>query len=342
MERRIDVLGEQDRADGQADRADQRQEQQFAALGSVRCPTRDRPVEQPKLFAFLALLEALGEPGFFLALEQRLVERPGALVVARQLSELLLTSRDLLDFGLIAGDALLEASFLALEDLHVAFGLTQGFLEPEHIGRERSGWGRRRLPIAVRLILGPTSLRVGGDLPLERGDLLLQLNDIRVLIPGATLRHLLAHASGLAPERRMRSFAPGARRVYSNVGVELAAELRQLLLHLGQAHRGWELGRGPARRQRGCAERAGCAQEGFGFGELTRQRLAPFEGARLVVSVHAELSVEPFEAREILLHLLRQLAQVAPLELAHAAFEVIESSLRLGDLDLEELCGAGR
>lgn len=45
------------------------------------------------------------------------------------------------------------------------------------------------------------------------------------LIPGATLRHLLAHASGLAPERRLRSFGPGVRRVYSNVGIELAAEL---------------------------------------------------------------------------------------------------------------------
>jgi CubicO group peptidase (beta-lactamase class C family) len=45
------------------------------------------------------------------------------------------------------------------------------------------------------------------------------------LIPGATLRHLLAHASGLAPERPMRSFPPAVRRVYSNVGIELAASL---------------------------------------------------------------------------------------------------------------------
>lgn len=45
------------------------------------------------------------------------------------------------------------------------------------------------------------------------------------LIPGATVRHLLAHASGLAPERRLRSFAPAYRRVYSNVGIELAADL---------------------------------------------------------------------------------------------------------------------
>lgn len=45
------------------------------------------------------------------------------------------------------------------------------------------------------------------------------------LLPGATLRHLLAHAAGLAPERRLRSFGPAERRVYSNVGIELAAEL---------------------------------------------------------------------------------------------------------------------
>jgi CubicO group peptidase (beta-lactamase class C family) len=45
------------------------------------------------------------------------------------------------------------------------------------------------------------------------------------LIPGATLRHLLAHASGLASERPLRSFGPAERRVYSNVGIELAARL---------------------------------------------------------------------------------------------------------------------
>jgi CubicO group peptidase (beta-lactamase class C family) len=45
------------------------------------------------------------------------------------------------------------------------------------------------------------------------------------LLPGATVRHLLAHASGVAPERPMRSFAPGVRRVYSNVGIEMAGDL---------------------------------------------------------------------------------------------------------------------
>jgi CubicO group peptidase (beta-lactamase class C family) len=45
------------------------------------------------------------------------------------------------------------------------------------------------------------------------------------LLPGATLRHLLSHASGVAPERPLRSFPPAVRRVYSNVGIEMAAGL---------------------------------------------------------------------------------------------------------------------
>jgi CubicO group peptidase (beta-lactamase class C family) len=45
------------------------------------------------------------------------------------------------------------------------------------------------------------------------------------LIPGATLRHLLAHASGLAADERRRTRPPEQRRVYSNAGFELAGEL---------------------------------------------------------------------------------------------------------------------
>jgi CubicO group peptidase (beta-lactamase class C family) len=41
--------------------------------------------------------------------------------------------------------------------------------------------------------------------------------------PGATIRHLLAHASGLAPDRDTVLAAPGTRRIYSNVGIEVAA-----------------------------------------------------------------------------------------------------------------------
>ena len=42
--------------------------------------------------------------------------------------------------------------------------------------------------------------------------------------PGATIRHLLAHASGLAPESRDVVAKVGTRRIYSNAGFELLAE----------------------------------------------------------------------------------------------------------------------
>lgn len=41
--------------------------------------------------------------------------------------------------------------------------------------------------------------------------------------PGSTLRHLLAHASGLPPEDGPPLTGPGRRRIYSNAGIELAA-----------------------------------------------------------------------------------------------------------------------
>jgi CubicO group peptidase (beta-lactamase class C family) len=44
--------------------------------------------------------------------------------------------------------------------------------------------------------------------------------------PGSTLRHLLAHASGLPPDGHGPPLmAPERRRIYSNVGIELAAAL---------------------------------------------------------------------------------------------------------------------
>jgi CubicO group peptidase (beta-lactamase class C family) len=42
---------------------------------------------------------------------------------------------------------------------------------------------------------------------------------------GSTLRHLLAHASGLPPDEGPPLMPPERRRVYSNYGIELAAEL---------------------------------------------------------------------------------------------------------------------
>jgi CubicO group peptidase (beta-lactamase class C family) len=43
--------------------------------------------------------------------------------------------------------------------------------------------------------------------------------------PGATLRHLLSHASGLALDGERPITEPGRRRIYSNTGIELAAGL---------------------------------------------------------------------------------------------------------------------
>lgn len=43
--------------------------------------------------------------------------------------------------------------------------------------------------------------------------------------PGATVRHLLAHASGLSLDGDLVHSRPGKRRVYSNRGIELVAEL---------------------------------------------------------------------------------------------------------------------
>jgi len=43
--------------------------------------------------------------------------------------------------------------------------------------------------------------------------------------PGSTVRHLLAHASGLPFEGREPIGRPGARRIYSNAGFDMLAEL---------------------------------------------------------------------------------------------------------------------
>jgi CubicO group peptidase (beta-lactamase class C family) len=43
--------------------------------------------------------------------------------------------------------------------------------------------------------------------------------------PGATVRHLLAHASGLGPEAGPPLSAPGVRRIYSNAGYQVLGDL---------------------------------------------------------------------------------------------------------------------
>jgi len=46
----------------------------------------------------------------------------------------------------------------------------------------------------------------------------------RVGPPGATLRHLVSHASGIAPDDDRILADPATRRIYSNRGIELAAD----------------------------------------------------------------------------------------------------------------------
>jgi CubicO group peptidase (beta-lactamase class C family) len=42
--------------------------------------------------------------------------------------------------------------------------------------------------------------------------------------PGSTIRHLLSHASGLAPNRDVTVSRPGRQRIYSNRGIEIVAD----------------------------------------------------------------------------------------------------------------------
>jgi len=56
---------------------------------------------------------------------------------------------------------------------------------------------------------------------VDRGELTL---DEPAGPPGSTVRHLLAHASGLAPDDDAVLSAPGRRRIYSNRGYERLAE----------------------------------------------------------------------------------------------------------------------
>jgi CubicO group peptidase (beta-lactamase class C family) len=52
----------------------------------------------------------------------------------------------------------------------------------------------------------------------------IALDDPVADLPGATVRHLLAHASGLGPAGQVLS-APGARRIYSNAGFDRLGEM---------------------------------------------------------------------------------------------------------------------
>ena len=57
---------------------------------------------------------------------------------------------------------------------------------------------------------------------VEEGSLAL---DDEAQLPGVTIRHLLAHAGGVDPDRRELVAEPGTRRIYSNAGFEMLGEL---------------------------------------------------------------------------------------------------------------------
>ena len=76
-------------------------------------------------------------------------------------------------------------------------------------------------------------------------------------------------------------------------------------------------------------------------GELPREDLAPFERAILVVAVQPELGGDSLEHRQVRIHVLRSLAEVAPLERADARLLVLEPLLHVLELLPEEGRGAG-
>ncbi|MHB1710460.1 MAG: serine hydrolase domain-containing protein [Acidimicrobiales bacterium] len=57
---------------------------------------------------------------------------------------------------------------------------------------------------------------------VEEGSLSL---DLPAGPPGSTIRHLLAHASGIGSDREAPLTRPGARRIYSNIGYELVGQV---------------------------------------------------------------------------------------------------------------------
>jgi CubicO group peptidase (beta-lactamase class C family) len=101
-------------------------------------------------------------------------------------------------------------------------------------------WGARTA--AAGVVRADTELAVHGprDAELRWASITKLLTGVAVLVaveegivdldesagpPGATLRHLLAHASGLPPDEGPPLMPPGRRRIYSNYGIELAAAL---------------------------------------------------------------------------------------------------------------------
>jgi CubicO group peptidase (beta-lactamase class C family) len=100
-------------------------------------------------------------------------------------------------------------------------------------------WPVEAAAVAV-LDPGGVVARVGPDEPMRWASVTKLVTAIAVLVaaergdvsldeaagpPGATVRHLLAHASGIGPEDDTPLAAPGKRRIYSNRGFEVLGDL---------------------------------------------------------------------------------------------------------------------
>jgi CubicO group peptidase (beta-lactamase class C family) len=106
--------------------------------------------------------------------------------------------------------------------------------------RTIDGWGAGVAAAGVARADGVVATRGPCDLALPWASVTKPLTGLAVLVaaeegtvdldepagpPGSTLRHLLAHASGLQTDGEHAIAEPGRRRIYSNTGIELAARL---------------------------------------------------------------------------------------------------------------------
>jgi len=101
-------------------------------------------------------------------------------------------------------------------------------------------WGARTAAAGVTRATGEIDVHGPRDVELRWASVTKLLTGVALLValeegtveldepagpPGSTLRHLLSHASGLPPDEGPPLMPPGRRRIYSNYGIELAAEL---------------------------------------------------------------------------------------------------------------------
>jgi CubicO group peptidase (beta-lactamase class C family) len=99
-------------------------------------------------------------------------------------------------------------------------------------------WGARRAAAGVVRRDGSSAVHGDAAVPLRWASVSKLLTGLAVLVAveegtvdldepagpeGSTVRHLLAHASGLPPDEGPPLMAPERRRIYSNYGIELAA-----------------------------------------------------------------------------------------------------------------------